>query len=456
MPFLLFQMPYLGNGMVIGFNAILHVVLSHGVAIGVVAMITLAEYLAVKKNREDWENFAQDLLKPTVIVITGVGAVTGVGIWFTTSALAPRGIGSMLRIFFWPWLIEWIVFTLEVIAVLIYYFKWGRWTGPQRGFRWSFGLLYVLLASGSAFLITGILGFMLTPDGWPWHQTLLSGFFNPSFVPQLLLRLGAAFALGSLFSIGFLLVTKRVAAFRKEAMSLYGKVFALSVFVVGFCAWWYFATVPSAFKTHALFAVLTSHFSQKPEIFWIMNAGGVFLLLLFFISTLSRSTLFSRLLILPALLAGIGFVSEYERMREFIRGPYLIPGYMYANQVLLKESLFLKKNGMLNNAYWFDMTLGSPTEASEGAFLFAQNCSMCHTIGGINDIRDRVRERTEMGIAVIVNHINDMVPFMPPFSGTNQEAQVLASFLHRLSQKKFPLEGSPSRFEPYERGGESG
>lgn len=184
MDFLLFQVPYLGNGMVIGVNAIVHVIISHGVAIGLMAMIFMAEYIGIRKNSETWENFAKELLKPAVIIITGVGAVTGVGIWFTTSALAPRGIGSMLRVFFWPWFIEWIVFTLEVIAILIYYFHWEKWTDDRKKYRWYLGLGYFLLASVSAFLITGIMGFMLTSDGWPWDKSFWSAFFNPSFVPS--------------------------------------------------------------------------------------------------------------------------------------------------------------------------------------------------------------------------------------------------------------------------------
>jgi mono/diheme cytochrome c family protein len=94
------------------------------------------------------------------------------------------------------------------------------------------------------------------------------------------------------------------------------------------------------------------------------------------------------------------------------------------------------------------MTIGDPTDMGEGAFLFAQNCSMCHTIAGINDIKDRILGRTQDGIAVILNHTNDMVPFMPPFSGTERERRVMAHFLYQLSQGNFHL-ASPSRYTPF-------
>jgi mono/diheme cytochrome c family protein len=193
---------------------------------------------------------------------------------------------------------------------------------------------------------------------------------------------------------------------------------------------------------------LTSHLSQQPEIFWILNGLGIVFLILFSLFALKRSISFARVLIVPAILIMFCFVSEFERVREFIRGPYLMPGYMYSNQVLLKENGLLKKDGLLKNAYWFNMTASNPTGVQEGAFLFAQNCSMCHTIGGINDIKDRVIGRTQDGIAVILSHTNDMVPFMPPFSGIERERQVLAHFLYQLSQGKFRF-GSPSRYTPF-------
>ena len=43
MQFPVYQVPYAGNGMVIGINAIIHVLVSHGVAIGAFAVVVLAD-----------------------------------------------------------------------------------------------------------------------------------------------------------------------------------------------------------------------------------------------------------------------------------------------------------------------------------------------------------------------------------------------------------------------------
>jgi hypothetical protein len=426
--------------MVIGLVGILHVIISHGVAIGLMAFLTLAEYLGVWKDRPGWEEHAERMLKPAAIVITGVGAVTGAGIWFTTSALSPRGIGSMLRVFFWPWFIEWAIFALEVGALLYYYFHWKRWARERRKNRLYFGCLYVSLAVLSAVLITGILGFMLTPDGWPWDRAFASAFLNPSFFPQLFFRLGLSFVLGSIFVIAFLLFANYRPEFRSQALPLHGAALGLSAGLTLAFAAWYFAVVPSRFKAQAIFSVLTSHLSGRPGVFWTANLAGALVLAGLAAACLVRRTGLARVLAVPALLFSIAFTTEFERVREFIRGPYLMPGYLYSNQILLVEHEYFRSHPLLGDSPWFHGVEGRASDGNaEGAFLFLRNCSCCHTSGGINDIGDRSRELSRDGIAVILGHLHEMVPFMPPFSGTEEERQKLASFLDRLARGEVRL-----------------
>ncbi len=113
-----------------------------------------------------------------------------------------------------------------MIFILIYYFTWSKWVGEKKRKHIYCGMVYVFLAICSALLITGILGFMLTSDGWPWDKSFWSAFLNPSYLPQLLLRIGIAFSLGSLFSVAFLVFTRREVAFRIEALELFGKAAA--------------------------------------------------------------------------------------------------------------------------------------------------------------------------------------------------------------------------------------
>jgi len=453
LPFLLYQAGFLGNGMVIGLNAIIHVILSHGMAIGVIGILALAEYLAIRRNQPAWEDFAARLLKTSVIVITGVSAITGVGIWFTTSALNPRGLGSMLRIFFWPWFLEWLAFTLELLAILYYFFRWDAWTGERRKNRWRYGALYALIGAASAFLITGIMGFMLTSDGWPWDKSFASAFFNPSFLPQTFFRLALSFALGALFVMTFLLFRRFDDAFRGQLLRPLGWILFLSAILSLAFGAWYLAVVPSRFKTLAVYSVLTTHLSQRPGIFWLANLIGLLILAALVISSLGRARTLSRILVIPALVAAMGFTAEFERVREFIRGPYVMPGYMYSNQVLLAEEDFFRDKGLLDNSPWFALAGKRGDETSEAFYLFKQNCSVCHTIGGINDIAARVRGRSRDGIAVILSHTREMVPFMAPFSGSDDERRKLADFLYQLGEREIPPRPSSRSFAEPEGGG---
>jgi mono/diheme cytochrome c family protein len=296
------------------------------------------------------------------------------------------------------------------------------------------GMAYILLGGASATLITGILGFMLTSDGWPWDRRLVSALFNPTFLPQLLLRLAEAIALGAVFSIGYLLSTRRGKEFRREALGVFGKVLLVTLPLAAAFAVWYFAVVPPVFRAFAINSAVSSRFSETPAVLWVVMGVSSLVLLSFSLAAANGSAAVARALLLPAVLVSIAFVAEYEKVRERIRSPFLMPGYMYANQVLLAESPHLKKQGMLQQNYWFNATTSQPDLDQQGAYLFAQNCSACHTIGGINDIAQRVAGRPADGIYVILGHTHEMIPFMSPFSGTDEERRVLARYLYRLSQ----------------------
>jgi hypothetical protein len=460
MQFPYFQFPLFGDGLIIAIDAILHVFISHGVAIGVVAMIVLAEYIGYRDHSPEWESLAKSAIKPVVIIITSIGAITGVGIWFITSGVVPAAIGSMLRVFFWPWFLEWIVFVLEVIVILIFYFTWDYWQNERKKNHIRLGFVYVILACISAFLITGILGFMLTPDGWPQNKSFWSAFFNPTFLPQLTWRLSASFSMGALFIIFYLLFSyKRKSWFRKAAMRYYAKILAIPLLLMPFCAWWWYYMVPEGFKTHAKPSTLlwiivkdTGLFGIFNEIFWISLVANIVIVFSVVIVAWRGWILISRLIIVPAILIVLFFVAEYERVREFVRGPYLMPGYMYANTVLLTERELFNKEGLLSNSYWFEKMAPEPTVEQKGAFLFAANCGTCHTVGGRNNIIDRFKGRSEPGIYVMLGRTEQMVPWMPPFAGTDEERKITAQFIRELVEKKYSMR-APARYPPIEEKG---
>lgn len=55
MNFPIFDMPFVGNPLLIALDAVLHVFISHGIAIGGMAIIVLSEYLGWRHNEPDWK-----------------------------------------------------------------------------------------------------------------------------------------------------------------------------------------------------------------------------------------------------------------------------------------------------------------------------------------------------------------------------------------------------------------
>ena len=110
---------WFGNGSVIALIAIVHVVISHGVAIGTIALMVTMEYRAVRTKNAKLDQLAKKIAKWVLIITTTVGAMTGVGIWFSTTVIQPDSIGALLRIFFWAWVAEWAVFITEVVLLII-------------------------------------------------------------------------------------------------------------------------------------------------------------------------------------------------------------------------------------------------------------------------------------------------------------------------------------------------
>jgi len=438
MTFPLIHVPWLGDGMTIALNAVVHVLISHGVAIGMTILIVLFQNLGAMGRGEFWEETARTLLKPVVIVTTSVGAVTGVGIWFITGILAPEGIGSLIHLFFWPWFIEWWAFTTEVVFLLVYYFLWDRLARHRPRLLMALGWGYVAVALSSAVLISGILGFMLTPDGWPQGGTFTQAYFNPTFVPQFMLRISAGIALGALLILGWTgWRFKGTANERGRVLRLTGLVMLLAMASTAVFAWVYFSRVPQTYLTHWKFAVATSVWSQVPNLLPVLNTVAVACLVLAAMAGLLKRRKTGVILFLPALILAVGMVAEFERVREFVRGPYLLPGYMYANQTRMvrQEAASRQDRPLLPSLDWVNATTDNAPAARAGRALFDANCGVCHTIGGINDITVRLRGRTLESVNAITSITESMVPFMTPFNGSEQERLTMSTYLYSLANK---------------------
>ena len=436
MIFPILHIPGVGDGMTIALDAVLHVVISHGLAIGFMTMLILFQTMTYAGKGPHWARISRSLLGPAVVVITSVGAVTGVGIWFITGILAPEGIGSLIHLFFWPWFIEWGAFTSEVILLLFYYYLWDRLAEKHPGRLTALGWGYVTMAVISAILISGILGFMLTPQGWPWARSFTEAYFNPTFVPQCFLRVGGGLGMGVLLLLAWIAWRfKGTPQERGRALRACGIALLLSLIVTAVSSYVYFSRVPLTYLTHWKFAVATSHLSQMPDFLPTANVAAVLVLLLTALVALIRQPLLSRLLCIPALLLSICFVMEFERVREFIRGPYLMPGYMHASQITLVESeaLTAEDKPLLPRLRWAITSSNLPPATQAAKTLFAANCGVCHAESGINGIDQRLAGRSADGINAMLGITQRLAPYMTPFVGSEQERTLLTEYLFQLT-----------------------
>src|SRR5690606_18658729 len=105
--------------------AIIHVLINHGLAVGFIPYITWLEQKGVQNSAADqitdpdWDQMVYNKMKVAFIITTTIGAMTGVGIWFSAALVSPASIGSLIRVFYWAWFTEWLVFVTEVILILI-------------------------------------------------------------------------------------------------------------------------------------------------------------------------------------------------------------------------------------------------------------------------------------------------------------------------------------------------
>ncbi|HEY9720950.1 MAG TPA: cytochrome c [Oscillatoriaceae cyanobacterium] len=428
--FPVFEMPWLGDRWLIGSMAILHVLINHAAAIGGSLMLVALEHRGRKLGDERWDVLAYRLAFVYFVLVTTVGALTGVGIWFTTMVAEPAGIGTMLRIFFWGWFAEWLVFVLEVVMVMAYFLSW-KVMRPQTHLK--LGYAYAISSAATMAIITGILSSMLTPGHWLIHHGFWDGFLNPSYPPQLLLRSGLALGLGAGLSM---LLSRWLAPedLRAEASRFLARFLLASVPLAAIGGAWYLAVLPDQVRDLIPTALMTTQFAPYVQDSYLANGLIAVAVLAVGFWALKRHKPLPTAAVFVPFLALVMLLGQFERVREFVRKPYLIPGYLYANGIRVDAVPELNKTGVLAQApYAAVHTVTPANRLLAGREVYRLECAECHTIGGLNDLRAKTAGKSPEAIDGFVAHLHDIHPFMPPFVGTDAERQALAAYLSSLS-----------------------
>lgn len=460
MDFPMFHLDWLNNRMLIAIIAILHVIINHGLAVGFMPFVTWLEQRGVSRSGQDqitdleWDNMVYKIMKVAFIITTTIGAMTGVGIWFSVALVSPASIGSLIRVFYWAWFIEWLVFVTEVVLIMIYFLTWKNSNSSLKAKirHINFGWYLSIFSWITMAIIVSILGFMMDPGNWETNKSLLNGFTNPIYLPQLLFRTPTAMLVAGIF--GMLLITlftKAGSNLRLNAVKYASKWLLLWAPISLIGAYIYYNAMPEAMTANMSTAVGTIAFSQYYDLLKYFVAGGVgFTLIVGIIGVYKTKVLKSYMVIIPVLTA-IAYLGFFERVREFIRKPYVIGQYMYSNLLLEDDYVVYKQDGILKHATYTsvnEVTEDNKIEAGKNVFTIA--CSRCHTAQGVNsilDVFDRMYGSTgkPLDVASMAAYMPNMHTarnFMPEFPGNEKEAEALATYIKYLQQTGDVLEGA--------------
>lgn len=446
--FPIFDMPMFGHRLIFAFDAIVHVFISHGAAVGGSIVLVLAQWLAIKKNDHKFDELAYKVLFTFFVLATAIGALTGIGIWIHVNIINPAAIGALLRVFFWKWFVEWIVFNVEMVFLLMWFLSWkNRPLGtPAKQSHFRLGVAYAVASWLTMAIITAILGFMMTPGNWlrsdfPAQPDYLASLMNPSWIPSLAFRtffsVAWAAALAMMLSWFF---TRKDEETRVKAMRFFGNILWIATPLFLVSGYWYYLQFPPQAKELFVIGAITRRLAGNPQLALYLTLGLAGIAV---VSAMLLQAKPKRAPLAAAVLLFIGcggLITEFERIREFVRKPYIVYNYMYSNGVRVIDMPLLNRDGYLKNAVFVPEQYRKVTAENKlkaGEYLYQMQCRYCHTIGGVNAITARISGWDEETIYQRIGSLNSgATPFMPPFAGTDDERRALAAYLTEISRNR--------------------
>ena len=459
MDFPLFHLDMLGDRLLIAIVAIVHVIINHALAVGFIPIVVLMEYRGYKESKislsegKKWDELAYKLMFFAFIITTSVGAVTGVGIWFSAALVSPASIGSLIRVFFGAWFTEWIIFVLEVVFIMIYFLTWKK-TKDNPVKKWNHikaGGALTIFSWLTMAIIVGILGFMMDTGDWNTSKTFIDGFTNPIYIPQLFFRTPMAFVMaGSIVLFMTIVYTKNDLEFRGKVLkniALWMFLWTPHVFAAGM---YYYYKIPNLMVGNLPVAVGTQRFQNWYDTILYFLFACIIVSMLIAIWAALKPRRISKWAAFITIIITFLTIGTFERIREFIRKPYVISNYMYSNLFRVEDYDKYKVDGILKHAVYTstpEITVANRFEAGENVFGLA--CSRCHTIGGVNSVVTKFQNLlTPNGGELPKDKIVQYIPvmhigryYMPPFPGNEEEINVLAEYIIAMQKNPQPYKG---------------
>ncbi|MCP4591729.1 MAG: hypothetical protein GY842_13395 [bacterium] len=431
------DVPFLGSGLVVAIIAVIHILISH-LAIGGGAFLFVAELWS---NRSDDGMRIRDWLHGYatyfLVYTTVFGAVTGVGIWFAIQLANPEATSLLIHQFVFAWAIEWVMFLVELTVLYLYYYGWKT---NRRGYQTFLAGAYFVIAWMSLFVINGILTFMLTPGGWTLQNTdIVAGFFNPGYFPSLLLRTVFMFLLGGLFG---LIVGSKLEDDDplKEKVILFSTKWVLPAAVLApFLLWWYWTTLPEHAVTLAEGGVAglgggTLDAIARHLLLVVVASAAIVCGIV--IAAVRPKSVRPGGAIALFLIAQFGVLGA-EFFREMVRKPYVVHGVLYSNGLWTEQAndpAHLAST-YADHARW--MPAAPDDQLDHGAWLFRLQCASCHTRDGYRSLKERTEAWSQDFGPQWLTRM-DEGGVMPPFDGDAADREALSAYLISLHDEAHP------------------
>ncbi len=441
--------PYLPSPMLIAIIAVMHVLVSH-YAVGGGLFLAIETSYAYRTANHKYLEYLKSHTWFFILITVVLGAVTGVGIWWTIGLTSPLATQTLIQTFVFGWATEYVTFILEITSAFIFYYYWGKL--PSKTHQ-TIGWIYAISAWLSLVLITGITSFMLNPGRWLKNPTFWNGFFNPQFIPQTLTRTGGALLLASFYVYlhASLKVKEQVLRDLIERRSARPALLGAVLIIIGGIGWYKF--LPASSKS----ALISAPVLNVLMILIFVLTAVVFFML-YFGPYRNRGWL-SPLAALFFLILGFAAMTTGEYIREAVRKPYIIYNVILGNQIRAKEIPSFRKKGYLESGVWtkkyvekyYPQLINEKREIDEsklvklpeteqlklGEVLFQYHCGSCHSsTDGYSSIKHLTKGWDYDTILGVVEEPNMFNNAMPPWAGTSYEAEILAKYILSISAPK--------------------
>ena len=445
--------PHLTGPMLIAVISVVHVLVAH-YAVGGGLFLAVETGYAYRRRDAQYLAYLKRHARFFILLTVVFGAITGAGIWWTIGLASPLATEVLIRTFVFGWAIEWVFFLVEITSAFIFYYYWGRLAEKT---HLTVGWIYALAAWISLVLITGITAFMLNPGHWQEGDSFWTAMLNPQFLPQTVARTGGALLLSSLYVyLHASLVVKDsrlrdLIGSRSARPALLGAVLV----TVGGIGWYLFlrpsarAVLESAAALNLLAALI------------LALTVAVFVLL--YLGPYRNPGWLSPGFAGALFLFGLAAFSTGEFIREAVRKPYTVYGLVLGNQIRQHELAASRREGYLEQGTWpkafikrkyphliveqridqkpvYDRIdeqllpdLPPNDQIAIGKVLFLHHCNDCHAVNrGYSAVRGLLQGRSREMIVSLIENLHRTHLSMPPWSGTPEEAELLAAYLDQI------------------------